>query len=62
MKERKILYAEEGAWLTNDGETFVKVAFLEVGHQGQGYRDATEEEYQKAEVKKREEERLLEWR
>lgn len=45
MKERKVLYAEEGKILT-DGQTYGKVIFLADGVEAESFHEITDEEYQ----------------
>ena len=45
MKERKVLYAEEGRVLT-DGQTYGKVIFLADGENGYNFYEITDEEYE----------------
>lgn len=45
MKERKVLYAEEGRVLT-DGQTYGKVIFLADGENGYNFYEILYEEYQ----------------
>jgi hypothetical protein len=45
MKERKVLYAEEGRVLT-DGKTYGKVIFLADGENGYNFYEILDEEYQ----------------
>lgn len=45
MKERKVLYAEQGRVLT-DGKTYGKVIFLADGVEAESFHEITEEEYQ----------------
>ena len=45
MKERKVLYADDGKVLT-DGETYGKVFFLASGVNAENFHEITDEEYQ----------------
>lgn len=45
MKERKVLYAEEGRVLT-DGKTYGKVIFLADGENGYNFYEILDEEYE----------------
>lgn len=55
MKERKVLYADDGKVLT-DGETYGKLIFLAEGKNSFSYYEITEQEYQ--EILKAEEEKV----
>lgn len=58
MKERKVLYAEEGRVLT-DGKTYGKVIFLADGENGYNFYEITDEEYQEILNKELEKEKSL---
>lgn len=58
MKERKVLYAEEGRVLT-DGETYGKVIFLADGVKAESFHEITDEEYQEILNKELEKEKAL---
>lgn len=45
MKERRVLYAEQGRVLT-DGQTYGKVIFLANGVQAESFHEITDEEYE----------------
>ena len=55
MTERKVLYADEGKYLTN-GEVYGKVIFLSETDDMANYREITDEEYSQimAELEERE--------
>ena len=58
MKERKVLYAEEGKILT-DGKTYGKVIFLADGVKAESFHEITDEEYQEILNKELEKEKAL---